>query len=117
VEFVQFVDGDCEIVEGWMAIAYRELSARPRAAVVCGRRRERFPAASIYNRLCDMEWNTTIGEAKACGGDALIRERAFAEVGGYDGSVIAGEEPEMCVRLRERGWTNAGGRSIASAQR
>jgi GT2 family glycosyltransferase len=105
IELVQFVDGDCEIVEGWIAKAAAELAARPRAAVVCGRRRERFPSASVYNRLCDMEWDTPIGQAKACGGDALVRVAAFEEVGGYDGSVIAGEEPEMCVRLRERGWT------------
>jgi GT2 family glycosyltransferase len=105
IELVQFVDGDCEIVDGWIAKAAAELAARPRAAIVCGRRRERFPHASIYNRLCDMEWNTPIGQAKACGGDALMRAAAFEEVGGYDASVIAGEEPEMCVRLRERGWT------------
>src|SRR3954468_6907996 len=40
LEFVQFVDGDCEIVEGWIAKAAAELAARPRAAIVCGRRRE-----------------------------------------------------------------------------
>jgi GT2 family glycosyltransferase len=105
LQLVQFVDGDCEIVEGWIAKANAELTARPRAAIVCGRRRERFPSASIYNKLCDMEWDTPIGQAKACGGDALIRVAALEEVGGYDGTVIAGEEPEMCVRLRERGWT------------
>jgi hypothetical protein len=52
-----------------------------------------------------MEWNTPIGEAKACGGDAMIRVAAFEQVGGYDPGVIAGEEPEMCVRLRAKGWT------------
>src|SRR3954469_23114936 len=46
VEFVQFVDGDCEIVDGWLARALSECCANPQAAVVCGRRRERFPDAS-----------------------------------------------------------------------
>jgi glycosyltransferase involved in cell wall biosynthesis len=104
IEAVQFVDGDCEIVDGWLDRGVSELSAKPQAAVVCGRRRERFPDASRYNRLCDIEWNTPIGIVKACGGDALIRVSAFREIGGYDGSVIAGEEPEMCVRLRAAGW-------------
>ncbi len=72
--------------------------------MVCGRRRERFPEASIYNRLCDREWDTPVGQAKACGGDALARMSALDEVGGYNPSLIAGEEPEMCVRLRQRGW-------------
>src|SRR6476620_796178 len=67
IEFVQFVDGDCEVVEGWLERAQQELESQPKVAVVCGRRRERFPNHSIYNRLCDMEWNTPVGEAKACG--------------------------------------------------
>jgi glycosyltransferase involved in cell wall biosynthesis len=105
VEFVQFVDGDCEVVAGWLERAADELHGDEKLAVVCGRRRERFPEATIYNRLCDLEWDTPIGDAKACGGDALMRASAFREVGGYDPSVIAGEEPEMCVRLRGKGWT------------
>ncbi len=105
IDAVQFVDGDCAIAAGWISRAAAELSARPKLAVVCGRRRERYPNASIYNRLCDMEWNTPIGPAQSCGGDALIRTEAFKQVGGYDASVIAGEEPEMCFRLREKGWS------------
>jgi glycosyltransferase involved in cell wall biosynthesis len=105
IEAVQFVDGDCEIASGWIHAASHALSANPQAAVICGRRRERFPEKSIYNRLCDLEWNTPVGEAIACGGDALIRVSAFKEVAGYNAAVIAGEEPEMCVRLRQRGWT------------
>ena len=71
---------------------------------VCGRRRERFPQRSVYNLLCDLEWDTPIGEAKACGGDALMRVDAFAAVGGFRPELIAGEEPELCVRLRAKGW-------------
>jgi GT2 family glycosyltransferase len=103
-ELVQFIDGDCEVVAGWLDRAVDELQKDEKLAVVCGRRRERFPDATIYNRICDMEWDTPVGDAKACGGDAMIRAAAFREVGGYDPSVIAGEEPEMCVRLREKGW-------------
>src|SRR5580704_5415686 len=69
--FVQFVDGDCEIDPSWLDRGLGELNARPDVAVVCGRRRERFPEASAYNRLCDLEWDTPIGEADACGGDAM----------------------------------------------
>jgi glycosyltransferase involved in cell wall biosynthesis len=104
LEFVQFVDGDCEIVVGWIERAISQLTAKPQAAVVCGRRRERFPGASIYNMLCDMEWNTPIGKARSCGGDALIRVKAFRDIHGYNPEIIAGEEPEMCVRLRAAGW-------------
>lgn len=104
VRYVFFVDGDCEVVEGWIDRAVSELDANPKAAVVCGRRRERFPDASIYNRLADIEWDRPAGEVQSCGGDSVARVAAFQQVGGYDPSVVAGEEPEMCQRLREAGW-------------
>jgi GT2 family glycosyltransferase len=104
VRFVQFVDGDCVLLSGWIEKAISFIERHNDVAIVCGRRRERYPAASIYNQLCDLEWNTPVGEAVACGGDALVRATAFDEVGGFCSHVIAGEEPELCVRLRERGW-------------
>ena len=103
-DFVQFTDGDCRIQPGWIEAAEAFLTTRPEVAVVCGRRREIRPEASIWNRLCDAEWDTPVGEARACGGDALMRVAAVAGVGGYDPALIAGEEPELCVRLRQSGW-------------
>lgn len=104
IEYVQFVDGDCEVVEGWLERATSELDANPNIAVVCGRRRERFPEQTIYNQLCDMEWDTPVGETQACGGDSMMRVKAFQQVGGFNPTLIAGEEPELCVRLRQKGW-------------
>ncbi len=104
IKFVQFVDGDCEVVEGWLEFAQSQLETQPQVAVVCGRRRERFPDKTIYNRLCDIEWNTPIGETKMCGGDSMMRVEAFEQVGGFNPTLIAGEEPELCVRLRQQGW-------------
>lgn len=104
IEFVQFVDGDCEVVTGWLEAAADFLVNHPSHAAVCGRRRERYPERSIYNRLCDDEWNTPIGDALACGGDAMMRVPALQRVGGYREGLIAGEEPELCVRLRQHGW-------------
>ena len=103
-EYVQFVDGDCEFADGWFDAAVTVLEEREDAAIVCGRRRERHPEATVYNRLCDMEWNTPVGEAKACGGDALCRVDAIQQVDAFNPMLIAGEEPEMCFRLRHRGW-------------
>lgn len=103
-EFIQFVDSDCEVAQGWLDYALAQLDANPNVAVVCGRRRERFPEQSLYNRLCDIEWDTPIGEAKACGGDSMMRVAAFQQVGGFNPTLIAGEEPELCVRIRQNGW-------------
>ncbi|MEE9429063.1 MAG: glycosyltransferase [Paracoccaceae bacterium] len=104
-DYVQFIDGDCELQADWIETARAFLNARPKVAVVCGRRRERFPQASIYNRLIDQEWATPVGEALACGGDALMRIDALKEVDGFNGAMIAGEEPELCIRLRAAGWS------------
>ncbi len=104
VEFVQFVDGDCQVEAGWMDAAQRELEMDPTLAVVCGRRREIDTANSVYNMLCDIEWDTPVGAADACGGDAMYRVNAFRAVGQFDEEFIAGEEPELCYRLRCAGW-------------
>ncbi|MBM3606292.1 MAG: glycosyltransferase, partial [Alphaproteobacteria bacterium] len=104
-EFVQFIDGDCLLQDEWLPAAVGALDNDPRLGAVAGRRREMFPERSIYNRLCDAEWDTPVGPARAVGGDALLRYSALVQVGGFRDSLIAGEEPEMCVRLRAAGWT------------
>jgi GT2 family glycosyltransferase len=103
--FVQFVDGDCELAQGWLERGLRELSARGDVAAVCGRLRERFPERSIYNRLADLEWDATTGEVEDLGGIAMMRIEAFQNVGGFDPTITAGEEPELCRRLRVAGWS------------
>lgn len=104
LKYVQFIDGDCELISGWLEKGIQALETHPEFAVVSGRRRERFPEVSIYNRLADMEWDTPIGEVKACHGDALMRVKAFQQVEGFNPTLIGGEEPELCVRLRQQGW-------------
>jgi GT2 family glycosyltransferase len=104
IEWVQFVDGDCMVAPEWMNTAANYLQSHSEVAVVCGRRKELFPHKSIYNQLCDLEWNTPIGQAKACGGDAMMRVDTFKLVGGFRDSLIAGEEPELCIRIRQAGY-------------
>lgn len=104
LEFVQFVDGDCEFEPGWLNGSVEFLRAHSDVAAVCGRRRERYPDASFYNRLCDDEWNTPVGNVDACGGDSLLRVAAMRKVGCFDPEIVAGEEPELCHRLRADGW-------------
>ena len=104
VDYVQFLDGDTELYAGWLDQASAFLDAKADVAVVSGRLRERHPGVSVYNRLCDIEWDTPIGEASACGGNALVRAKAFEAAGGFRESLMAGEEPELCLRLRSAGW-------------
>jgi len=105
VELVQFIDGDCELHPGWIEKGVAALSATPRATAVCGRVRERFRDATIYNRLCDLEWDQPPGEIDSCGGNALWRAPVFLKAGGFDPTLIAGEEADLCLRVRASGWT------------
>lgn len=104
VQYVQFVDGDCEVAPDWLEKAAALLDERPDVAAVCGRRKERFPEATIYNTLCDIEWNLTPpGETDFFGGDVLIRAATFEALGGYRPEFIAGEDPELAFRVRKTG--------------
>lgn len=103
--YVQFLDSDCELDPGWIEAGLTALDADPTLAVVCGWRTEKFPDATLWNRLIDAEWHAAApGEVKACGGDALMRVAALEAVDGYREDLIAGEEPEMCFRMRAKGW-------------
>ncbi|MFO0907057.1 MAG: WecB/TagA/CpsF family glycosyltransferase [Isosphaeraceae bacterium] len=116
LEFVQFLDGDCELVDGWLDRAVEVMHDRPRTAVAFGRLRERHPEHSLYNRMAEVEWNMPIGKAVAAGdvdevasggGNALVRLAALDEVGGFNPAIPVCEEPELCQRLRRAGWSVA----------
>jgi GT2 family glycosyltransferase len=104
LDFVQFIDGDCELRPDWIEKATAFLADHPKVAVVCGRRRERFPEVTRWNRLIDLEWDSPVGKARNCGGDSLMRAGPLIEAGGFREDLIAGEEPELCYRLRQEGW-------------
>lgn len=106
LEWVQFLDGDCSLADGWLEHAVGLLDADPSWLAVCGWRRERHPERTIYNRLCDLEWaQAPLGDVAEVGfgGDVMIRVEAFRRAGGYDASLIAGEDPELSARLRHSG--------------
>lgn len=105
ISYIQFVDGDCEIVDGWMVKALEILDRQKDVAVICGRIKERYPEASFYNYLQDLDWNDPVGKVSSSGGIAMMRVNALLQVGGWREDLIAGEEPDLCYRLRQAGWT------------
>jgi GT2 family glycosyltransferase len=104
LKYIQFVDGDCELSPDWIKAGLEGLVQNSSCAIVAGRVKERNPKQSLYNTFCDLEWNIPAGEVKSCGGIFMVRVTAMQQVGGFNPSVIAGEEPEMCFRLRQNGW-------------
>jgi GT2 family glycosyltransferase len=102
--YVQFLDGDCEVVPGWLAAAAAALAADADRVAVCGWRNERYPERSPYNQICDVEWHMgPVGEITQFGGDVMMRASALAAVGGYNAAVVAAEDDELSVRLRQAG--------------
>jgi GT2 family glycosyltransferase len=104
IPYVQFLDGDCELAEDWPEQALSFLESQKDICIATGRLRERCPDRSVYNWLCDREWEGPTGEVSLCGGIAMIRADALEAEGGYREDLIAGEEPELCARLRASGW-------------
>lgn len=104
LDYIQFMDGDTLLDPNWLSAGVAFLQGHDDVAVVAGRLRERYPERSWFNQLCDIEWNTPVGDADAVGGIALYRWRAFEMLGGFDPEMVAGEEPELCYRLRHEGW-------------
>ena len=102
--FVQFIDGDCELDPRWLGAALLGIAREPHTAVVFGRRRERYPDKTLFNRVCDMEWDGLAGPTDCCGGDALVRVEAMLAVDGYDAGLIAAEDDDLCHRMRRLGW-------------
>ena len=104
VPFVQFLDGDCELVKGWLDVGVATLAKQEHVAVVCGHVREVNPGGSVYTQLCNLEWQQTPGIILTSGGRFMIRTEVFTEVGGFREEVIAAEDDEFCVRVRRLGW-------------
>jgi glycosyltransferase involved in cell wall biosynthesis len=102
--YIQFVDGDCELAPGWLEAAAAFLERQADVAAVCGRLRERYPDQSVYNWLCDREWDCPTGEVRSFAGNVMIRAEALKGAIGYREDVIAAEEDELSVRLRQAKW-------------
>ncbi len=103
-ELVLFLDGDTIVAPDFVFDSAGEFDD-PNLAIVFGNRRERDPHGSVFNRVLDLDWITRPGPADSCGGDALVRRSVLEQLGGYDERLIAGEEPEMCRRTRELGYS------------
>lgn len=104
LEFVQFVDGDCTLNTEWISKAQSYLEAHREIGVVLGRRREMHPERSVYNWLCDIEWDMPIGEIEGFGGDVLMRTQVYRDAGGYRDDILAAEDSEFSIRIRQFGW-------------
>ena len=90
-EFVLFLDGDCSLEAGWLDDAQKKMGESPQLALITGRRRE---VCNGVPRLGGLSF----------GGNALYREAALREAGGFNAYLAAEEEGELIGRLRKLGY-------------
>ncbi|MEO8659881.1 MAG: glycosyltransferase family 2 protein, partial [Bryobacteraceae bacterium] len=102
-EFILFLDGDTEIDRGFVE-RHMAVFEDEKVAAVTGHVHELHPEASIYNRVLDLDWPREPGFVEFCGGNAVFRRSVLKEIGGFDETLPAGEEPELCRRLRGMGY-------------
>lgn len=103
IEFIQFLDGDCELIPGWLEEAVTYLVKHNNVAITCGMLTEAAPETSIYNRLSWQRWELPSGETEACGGIFMIRREVYESVGGFNPALITCEEQDLCARARTAG--------------
>lgn len=104
VDYVQFVDGDCTVVAGWLEAGVDALGKNPSLGLVTGWRSEIYPDATVYNAMFEVDWRRPAGRIATCGGDMMVRVEAFRQIGGFNPTVIAAEDDEFCLRLGKAGW-------------
>ncbi|MEM7184688.1 MAG: glycosyltransferase [Spirochaetota bacterium] len=100
--YVHFLDCDTTLEKGWLkkAVSYMENSI----AAVCGYRQEKYPEKNIFHRIIHVEWSYEPGLCRYFGGDVLVRRKILEEVGGFDANLIAGEDPDLSYRIRQKGY-------------
>jgi glycosyltransferase involved in cell wall biosynthesis len=100
--FVLFLDGDTILHPEFVQRALKEFSD-PSVSVVFGHRREIRPDTSFYNRVLDLDWIAPLGDSDFCGGDSIMRRETLEQTNGFNPELIAGEEPDLCRRIRGMG--------------
>lgn len=104
LEFVHFIDADCELNGNWLGHAVNELKLSKEVAIVCGRLHEKYKLRNIYTRLCDIDWYIEPGNILACGGIFTVKRDVFSKMNGFDETLIAGADPELCQRVCEANY-------------
>lgn len=104
-EYVQFLDGDMELIAGWLRSAINVLDTDPSIAAVGGRIVD-LPMDTPVESHGDEpvpEAATSPYDVGHAGGSAMYRRSVLDEVGTFNPFIYSDEEPELCIRIRYRG--------------
>jgi len=109
-EFVLFLDGDMELLQGWLEEALCAMRGAPQAGVMMSSRViDLLPPApdektSPPERVRTSAPKEVSYPSFVTGGAALYRRAVLDEVGTFNPHLKSDEEPELCLRIRHAGY-------------
>jgi glycosyltransferase involved in cell wall biosynthesis len=103
---ILYMDGDMELVAGWLEQAVPFLGEHSELAGVAGYRHDIYiqDGKIIHEQDCGCYSQGCPVEAPYFAGSALYRRSALEQVRGFNPFIISDEEPELCMRLRHAGY-------------
>lgn len=108
-KYVQLLDADMLLDEGWLMRATAILERDPRIAAAFGRTRERFPRRNLYHGLRDSIWSMhPLGFSDRLPGACLLRRDAVRTCGLHLTRLRGFEDVELSQRLRRSGYVLMG---------
>lgn len=102
-DLLLYMDGDMELVDGWLDKAIPFISHHPESAGIAGYRQD-IDLQNEYTEKQNQVHDKEPVEVKHFGGAALYRRSALEKIGGFNPYLISEEEPELCMRLRYSGY-------------
>jgi len=104
--FILFLDGDMELYPGWLEQALNLLIENPQIAAITGTLIDRPKATPARHTLLTPLRSDPIipKDIKHGGGAAIYRRSVLEEVGSFNPYLYSDEEPDLCIRIRHRGY-------------
>lgn len=110
-EFVLFLDGDMELLQGWLEPALNFMRATPRVGFVMSTSVVNLPRTPTQQSAASHE-NMSFTPPRessrvpfVAGAAALYRHSVLERVGPFNPYLYSEEEPELCLRIRGAGYS------------
>ena len=103
-KFILFLDGDAELVGGWLHTGLELLSRHSDVACVTGTRVTLAIDTQPQDRPGLGPTSDVAQDVRRVGGSGLYRRSALATSGPFDPYLYSEEEPELALRLRHHGF-------------
>lgn len=107
-EYILIIDGDMELLDGWVDFALNYFMDHNKVAAVMGRHYDRYIQANMsYSSpqlRNDYKYSDKVEKIKYAFGSAIFRRSALLEVGNFHPYLRGEEEAEISYRLLKNGY-------------